>query len=79
MKDIVIFDLDGTLSDGRHRLHLLPKKDMHLPRSWDEFNKAAIDDTPIKDNTELLDSLDSLYEIIILALSLITAGGFSSK
>lgn len=25
-RNICIFDLDGTLSDGTHRLHLLPKK-----------------------------------------------------
>lgn len=29
-KPIVVCDLDGTLSDGTHRLHLLPTEDLHL-------------------------------------------------
>ncbi len=37
----VIVDFDGTLSDGKHRLHLLPTKDLHLTESWSEFNSAS--------------------------------------
>lgn len=32
----LIFDLDGTLADGTHRLH--------LTGSWTEFNRASKDD-----------------------------------
>lgn len=53
MKSIVILDLDGTLADGRHRLHLLPTKDQHLTKSWVEFNLAAGDDAPFEDNINL--------------------------
>lgn len=66
MKNVVIFDLDGTLADGRHRLHALPKVDPHLPRSWDEFNKLAIYDKPIKDNIRLCNLLSICQHIIIL-------------
>lgn len=67
MKDIVIFDLDGTLADGRHRLHLLPKKDYHITESWTEFNLASVHDTPFTDNIELCNSLYRQgYTIIIL-------------
>lgn len=65
-KQIVIFDLDGTLADGRHRLHLLPTKDYHLTESWTEFNLAAMDDAPIKDNIQLCNALHRHYYIIIL-------------
>lgn len=66
MKKTVIFDLDGTLADGRHRLHALPKVDPHLPRSWDEFNKLAVYDNPIQDNIDICNSLELSYEVVIL-------------
>lgn len=67
MKNIVIFDLDGTLADGRHRLHALPKKSPEEPRSWDEFNRLSIHDTPIYDNIEICNALYADdKEIVIL-------------
>lgn len=51
---IAIWDLDGTLSCGLHRLHLLPaKEDAHRCEAWNEFNLAAKDDAPIRHNIEL--------------------------
>ena len=49
----VIFDLDGTLADGKHRLHLLPTVDLHLTDSWNEFNRASKDDSPIHSTIEV--------------------------
>lgn len=40
-KKAVIVDLDGTLSDSRHRDHLAKKE------RWDEFNALCTDDPPI--------------------------------
>ena len=63
----VIWDLDGTLADGRHRLHLLPTKDYDKTESWTEFNLAAVDDLPFWDNIELCNSLaECCYRVIIL-------------
>lgn len=45
---VVIMDLDGTLACGKHRLHKLPRKDLHLTESWREFNLLAGGDAPIK-------------------------------
>lgn len=62
----VIFDLDGTLADGRHRLHLLPTKDYDKTESWAEFNLAAVDDLPFHDNIALCNALGYHYKIVIL-------------
>ena len=56
-KGIVICDLDGTLSDGTHRLHLLPTKDLHLTESWSVFNVAAIGDNPIQNTIDVVNTL----------------------
>lgn len=56
-KGVVIVDYDGTLSDGKHRLHLLPKKDLHLTESWARFNQEAKHDTPISDAISIINGL----------------------
>ncbi|UTQ78246.1 3'-phosphatase, 5'-polynucleotide kinase [Aeromonas phage Aer_P220] len=68
MKNIIVWDLDGTLSCGKHRLHLLPKQeDANVTSGWLQFNMAAGGDAPIKDNIQLAHSLFSYgYKIIIL-------------
>lgn len=66
-KGVVIVDYDGTLSDGTHRLHLLPAKDLHLTESWSEFNEAAKHDTPIADTIAIINGLwVSGFAVIIL-------------
>jgi FMN phosphatase YigB (HAD superfamily) len=40
---VVIFDLDGTLFDGGHRVHLIPE-DKTVDKNWEPFNKACADD-----------------------------------
>ena len=67
IKPIVIVDLDGTLSDGTHRLHLLPTEDLHLTERWSEFNKAAVGDSPIKSTIAVVNGLRmSGFAIVIL-------------
>ena len=56
-KGIAIVDLDGALSDGTHRLHLLPTKDLHLTESWSVFNGAAIGDKPIQNTIDVVNTL----------------------
>lgn len=62
----VVFDLDGTLADGRHRLHLLPTKDYDKTESWTRFNLAAVDDLAFQDNIDLCNALGLHYKVIIL-------------
>jgi hypothetical protein len=54
-KNIVIFDLDGTLSLVEHRTHLVrcEKPD------WPAFFAACVDDDP---NTPVIKTLDALFE-----------------
>ena len=66
MKDIIVFDLDGTLRDGTHRAHLVPKENLDRTESWDAFNRACGNDAPIWDNLRLLHSLSRTYDIVIL-------------
>ena len=67
MKDTYIWDLDGTLADGRHRLHLLPKaEDSGHTYSWDEFNLAAGGDFPFLDNIQLMNELYQMGRKIII-------------
>lgn len=47
-KQIVVFDLFGTLTDTRHREHFIRTKD------WDSFFNLAERDTPIANRIELL-------------------------
>ena len=43
MKDLVIFDLDGTLADDAHRKHYLDES----PRNWDAYFEACDKDTVV--------------------------------
>lgn len=54
---VYIFDYDGTLSDGSHRLDKLPTKDLHLTESWGEFNRLAEFDEPIETTIQVMNSL----------------------
>lgn len=66
-RPVVIVDLDGTLSDGRWRLHLLPDESTrHLDSAWATFNLAAADDPAFKDTIDVVNNLGMFCEIIIL-------------
>lgn len=55
-----IFDIDGTLSDPSHRVHLYKDK------KYDEFNAACDQDPPFKDVCRLCKILSDDYEIVFL-------------
>ncbi|QHJ80591.1 MAG: hypothetical protein [Bacteriophage sp.] len=67
MRDTYVFDLDGTLADGRGRLHLLPNAaDRNNTHSWDAFNLAASGDFPFLDNIQLMNELYQYGKRIII-------------
>lgn len=62
MKNIIIFDLDGTLADISHRLPLIQGK----TKRWDDFFAACVDDFPIKSGIATLTAFKNAgYKIII--------------
>lgn len=64
---VVIFDYDGTLSDGTHRLHLLPKENQHLTETWIHFNSACVNDSPIQDTIDVMNAMyDAGFYVIVL-------------
>lgn len=65
-KDVVIFDLDGTIADGRHRLHLLPTENLHLTESWSEFNKASVNDDVFFETITIMNALHDAGMLVII-------------
>jgi len=66
-KDIVVFDLDGTLANGKHRNHLVPKpEDAHSTYAWDEHNLESINDTPIQDTIDVCNMIPAGLDIVVL-------------
>lgn len=64
---VIVFDLDGCLSDGQHRLHLLPAfENRGDTNAWIDFNLASAADLPIQDNIDLLNILSFTHRILIL-------------
>lgn len=53
-----VIDIDGTVSDSRHRAHLAQNK------QWDAFHAASIDDPP---HPEMIRFVKDLYGAFILA------------
>lgn len=65
-RKVYIFDLDGTISDGTHRLHKLPTKDLHLTESWSEFNLLSKFDAPIKSTIQVMNALTDSNDVVII-------------
>lgn len=59
MKKAIIFDIDGTLADARHRLHFIegPSK------NWEAFFDAMKDDTVIEPVRDVFGLLQTLFGI----------------
>jgi phosphoglycolate phosphatase-like HAD superfamily hydrolase len=62
MKDIVVFDLDGTLADCSHRLHHILKE----PKDWDAFFKECDKDAPITYMIDFFHTLSCHYTTYIV-------------
>lgn len=62
MKDVVVFDLDGTLADCSHRIHHILKE----PKDWDVFFSKCDKDKPIEHTIELMQHIQHFYNIVIV-------------
>lgn len=63
--DWFIFDLDNTIADGDHRVHLIEGMPPN-ERKWDEFHAQAHLDKPFPDVLALCQLLGEIYNIAIL-------------
>jgi hypothetical protein len=59
MKNIVLCDIDGTIANIDHRVHLLKDK----PVDWEAFYKDAHKDAPIHEMLDLIDALFEVYDV----------------
>lgn len=49
MRNLYVFDMDGTLADCTHRLHYIhPSGEANYRKDWDRFFKECVNDEPIK-------------------------------
>jgi hypothetical protein len=62
-KDIVIFDLDGTIANIEHRQHLVAGR----KKRWREFFAACIDDQPHEAVIVILRNLYPQFQIYLVS------------
>lgn len=60
MKNTIVVDLDGTLCDCSHRVHLAQAK------QWEEFHKGIPEDKVYEDVHQIMSALLGYYDIILL-------------
>jgi len=60
---IIVFDIDGVLSDGRHREHYLESS----PKDWVSFLAMLADDAPIKAGIDHLLQMLPLKPCVLLS------------
>lgn len=63
----IIVDIDGTIADIAHRLHFLEKKKFK-DKDWDAFYRACVEDKPIFDMIELVETvrLSGPYHVLFV-------------
>ena len=66
--EIVIFDLDGVISDASHRQHFLKGAE----KDWDGFFSACTEDPPILSGLELVNLINKLHGVLILTARPVT-------
>lgn len=66
-RSCVVMDIDGTLANADHRLHLLPKNhpDVNPEIAWRRFYEAAINDVPNHEIVALSNAMASVAPVYI--------------
>lgn len=60
MKNIIIVDIDGTLSKVGDRIKYLQQS----PKDWDSFYSACFEDEPIQEITDLVRFLGGFHRVV---------------
>lgn len=63
MTPCFVFDIDGTLADLSHRLHLIQKE----PKDWDAFFDACAADAPIHHMIQLCRTVMSWHQVVFVS------------
>lgn len=63
MKNVVVVDLDGTLANIDHRVHLIKRE----KPDWDAFFKACGEDVPNQWCVDLINALSPTFDIRIVS------------
>ena len=61
--DTILFDLDGTLCNVKHRRQYVATK----PRNWDAWNAGIINDKPIPQVLEVFNTLKDRFAIFFVS------------
>lgn len=61
--DVILFDLDGTLCDVKHRRQYVATN----PRNWDAWNAGIINDKPIPQVLEVFNALKDRFPIFFVS------------
>jgi hypothetical protein len=64
MKDVYVFDLDGTIADNTHRLHFLKLK---TTDRWDIYKSHSSNDTPILEMLYVFNFLCTYKNVIVIS------------
>lgn len=59
---IVICDIDGTIADCSHRLHLIKDK----PKNWNKFHELCIQDKVVENIQEIVWCLNKFHIVIYI-------------
>ena len=62
----ILCDIDGTISDGNHRQHLLDNAERAENIDWDEYHQLSIYDPPIQPMIDLVNHLGKISNIAFL-------------
>ena len=76
MKQLVVFDIDGTLANCEHRMHHIkpdpaidPVTGRKVKRRFDLFHKACVDDTPITPVVDIFLRMVADPNVIVVLLT----------
>ena len=59
----IVFDIDGTIANGDHRVHLI----LSEPKQWDAYFDLCHDDAPIPHMLRVLKSLERDFVIVFVS------------
>lgn len=58
----IIFDIDGTIANGDHRLHLIKQQ----PKQWDAYFSLCSEDVPIAHMVRILRALERQFATVLV-------------